>query len=173
HLCKIIREVKKTNPNSTIETLTSDFSLKFDLIDLILNEKIAIFNYNIETVERISPKIRHKATYDNSLKILRYAKNSKKAKFVKSGLMVGVGETKKEVFQTIKDLNEAGVDIITIGQYLSPNNKKHPIKSFVTPKEFQEYKDFAKKIGVHNIYADPYVRSSYNAKDILNKALFK
>ncbi|NGX48712.1 MAG: Lipoyl synthase 2 [Candidatus Anoxychlamydiales bacterium] len=173
HLCKIIREVKKINPNSTIETLTSDFSCKFDLIDLILNEKIDIFNYNIETVERISPKIRHKATYTNSLKILGYAKNSKKVKFVKSGLMVGVGETKKEVFQTIKDLKEIGVDIITIGQYLSPNNKKYPIKSFVTPKEFQEYKDFAKKIGVHNIYADPYVRSSYNAKTILNKALFK
>ena len=173
HFCKIIYQVKKLNPKSTIETLTSDFSLKFDLIDLVLDEKIDIFNYNIETVRRISPIIRHKATYASSLKILKYAKESKKVKFVKSGLMVGVGETKKEVFQTIKDLKEAGVDIITIGQYLSPNNKKYPIKSFVTPKEFQEYKNFAKKIGANNIYADPYVRSSYNAKDILNKALFK
>ena len=173
HFCKIIYEVKKLNPNSTIETLSSDFSCKFDLIDLVLDEKIDIFNYNIETVERISPKIRHIATYTNSLKILKYAKESKKVKFVKSGLMVGVGETKIEVFQTIKDLKEAGVDIITIGQYLSPNSKKYPIKSFITPNEFQGYKDFAKKIGVKNIYADPYVRSSYNAKDILNKALFK
>ncbi|HEU64136.1 MAG TPA: lipoyl synthase [Chlamydiae bacterium] len=164
HLCKIIQEVKKLNPESTIETLTSDFSCRFDLIDLVLDQEVDIFNYNIETVERISPKIRHKATYSNSLKILKYAKESKKVKFVKSGLMVGVGETKKEVFQTIKDLKEAGVDIITIGQYLSPNNKKYPIKSFITPKEFQEYKDFAKKIFVKNIYAAPYVRSSYNAK---------
>lgn len=173
HLCKIIKEVKKLNPKSTIEILTSDFSNRFDLIDLVLDQRVDIFNYNIETVRRISPKIRHIATYENSLKILKYAKESKKVKFVKSGLMVGVGETKEEIFQTIKDLKDANVDIITIGQYLSPNKKKYPIKAFVTPKKFQEYKDFAKKIGIRTIYADPYVRSSYNAKIILNKALSK
>lgn len=173
HFCKVIKEIKKLNPKSTIETLTSDFSCKLDLIDLVLDQKVDIFNYNIETVRRISPKIRHIATYANSLKILKYAKESKKAKFVKSGLMVGVGETKKEVFGTIKDLKEANVDIITIGQYLSPNKKKYPIKAFIDLKEFQEYKDFAKKIGIKNTYASPYVRSSYNAKIILNKALSK
>ncbi len=173
HFCKIIREVKKLNPKSTIETLTCDFSCKWNLIDLILAENIDIFNYNVETVRRISPKIRHLATYNNSLKILKYVKKSKKIRFVKSGLMLGVGETKKEVLQTLKDLKNVGVDIITIGQYLSPNKNKYPIKSFITPKQFQEYADFAKKIGIKNIYAKPYVRSSYNAKFIYSMAKSK
>ncbi len=172
HLAKIIKEVKLSNPLSTIEVLTSDFFGKFDLIDIVLDQDIDIFNYNIETVKRLTPKIRHIATYENSLKILKYVKNSKKTKivesrFVKSGFMVGLGETKEEVFSTIRDLHKVGCDIITIGQYLSPSKKKYPIKSFITPIEFKEYEDFAKKLGVKNIYAQPYVRSSYNAELIL------
>lgn len=163
HIAKIIKEVKLLNPTSSIEVLTSDFSLRFDLIDIVLDQGVNIFNYNIETVKRLTPKIRHIATYENSLKILKYVKNSKKTSFVKSGFMVGLGETKEEVFSTIKDLYSIDCDIITIGQYLAPHNKKYPIKSFILPKEFKEYEEFAKKIGVKNIYSEPYVRSSYNA----------
>jgi lipoic acid synthetase len=168
HISQIIKEVKLLNPLSTIETLTSDFSLRFDLIDIVLNQKIDIFNYNIETVKRLTPKIRHTATYENSLKILKYVKDSKKTKFVKSGFMVGLGETKNEVFETIIDLKKVNCDIITIGQYLSPNKKKYPIKAFIEPSTFKKYKDFALKHGVKNIYAEPYVRSSYNAELIHN-----
>jgi lipoyl synthase len=164
HIAKIIKEVKLLNPLSTIEVLTSDFSKRFDLIDIVLDQNFEIFNYNIETVRRLTSKIRHKATYDNSLQILKYAKSTKKTKFVKSGFMLGLGENKQEVFDTIKDLYNSGCDIITIGQYLSPNKKKYPIKSFITPLEFKEYEDFAKNLGVKNIYAQPYVRSSYNAE---------
>lgn len=173
HIAQIIFDVKKLNPASSIEILTSDFSCRFDLIDIVLDQRVDIFNYNIETVKRISPKIRHIATYENSLKILKYVKETQKTKFVKSGFMVGLSETKTEVFQTIKDLHNVGVDIITIGQYLSPNKKKYPIKSFITPEEFNEYKDFARKLGAKNIYAEPYVRSSYNANIVLKKASFK
>ncbi|NGX64146.1 MAG: Lipoyl synthase 2 [Candidatus Anoxychlamydiales bacterium] len=167
HLAKIIKEVKKLNPNTSVEVLTSDFSCNFDLIDIITDQDIDIFNYNIETVKRLTSKVRHIATYENTLKILKYVKKSKKIKFVKSGFMVGLGETKKEVFETIKDLYDMRVDIITIGQYLSASNKKYPIKAFITPKEFLEYKDFAKRLGVKTVYADPYVRSSYNAANII------
>jgi len=169
-LSKIIKEVKRINPISTIEVLTSDFACNFNLIDIVLDQRVDIFNYNIETVKRLTPKIRHIATYENTLKILRHAKKSKKAKFIKSGFMVGLGEKKEEVFETIQDLQKAKCDIITIGQYLSPNKKKFPIKDFITPDTFNEYKDFAKSIGVKNIYANPYVRSSYNAELIKNTA---
>lgn len=169
HLAKIIKEVKKLNPQSSIEILTSDFSNRYDLIDIVLNQNVDIFNHNIETVKRLSPKIRHIATYENSFKVLKYVKQSKKAKFVKSGFMVGLSETKKEIFETLKDLKNAEVDIVTIGQYLSPSSKKYPIKSFITLDEYEEYKDYAKKIGIKNTYAGPYVRSSYNAEAIKNQ----
>lgn len=168
HLSKIIKEVKLLNPLSTIEVLTSDFSRRFDLIDLVLSQNIDIFNYNIETVKRLSGKIRHMATYENSLKILKHVKKSKKTKFVKSGFMVGLGETKKEVFSTLKDLNAVNCDIITIGQYLSFSKKKYPVKSFISLSDFKKFEDYAKKLGIKNIYAKPYVRSSYNAGLILN-----
>lgn len=164
HIAQIIKELKLLNPSSTIEVLTSDFSCRFDLIDIILDQKIDIFNYNIETVKRITPKVRHIATYENSLKILKYAKKSKKTKFVKSGFMVGLGETTKEVFATIKDLHKVNCDIITIGQYLSPNKNKYPIKAFISPSQFKKYETFALKLGIKKIYAKPYVRSSYNAQ---------
>jgi len=169
HLAKIIKEVKLLNPLSTIEVLTSDFSARLDLIDIVLKQNIDIFNYNIETVKRLTPKIRHIATYENTLKILKYVKKTKKTKFVKSGFMVGLGETKKEIFSTIKDLYKNGCDIITIGQYLSPNKKKYPIKAFILPSAFQEFEIFAKKLGIKHIYAHPYVRSSYNASELIQK----
>lgn len=163
HISKIIKEVKLLNPNSSIEILTSDFGCRFDLIDIILNQNIDIFNYNIETVKRLTPKIRHIATYENSLKILKYAKDSKKIKLIKSGFMVGLGEIKQEIFSTIKDLKTINCDIITIGQYLSPGKKNYPVKSFISPLEFKEFEKYGKKLGIKKIYAQPYVRSSYNA----------
>ncbi|NGX27984.1 MAG: Lipoyl synthase [Candidatus Anoxychlamydiales bacterium] len=170
HIAKIVSEVKKLNPQSSIEILTSDFSNRFDLIDIVLNQRVDVFNHNIETVKRLSPKIRHIATYENSFKVLKYVKESKKAMFVKSGFMVGLGERKEEVFETLKDLKKSDVDIVTIGQYLSPSKNKYPIKDFITLDIYKEYEDFAKSVGIKNIYAGPYVRSSYNAQIIKNQA---
>lgn len=167
HIAKIIKEVKRLNPTSSIEVLTSDFSCKNDLIDIVLNENVDIYNYNIETVRRLTPKIRHLATYENTLKILKYVKDTKKTLFTKSGLMVGLGEKKEEVFSTIKDLKTVNCDIITIGQYLAPNAKKYKVKAFITNEEFQEYEDFARSLGIKHIFSNPYVRSSYNAHLIL------
>lgn len=171
HIAKIIKEVKSLNPLSTVEVLVSDFSARYDLIDNVLNEKLDIFNHNIEAVKSISSKVRHIATYENSFKVLKYAKSSKKVKFIKSGFMVGLSETKKEVFETIDDLHSIGCDIITIGQYLQPGNKKYPVKRFLSPSEFKEFEEYGKKIGVKYIFSSPFVRSSYNASSVFNKKM--
>jgi lipoic acid synthetase len=171
HMAKIVKEIKKINPNTTIELLTSDFSNQRDLIDIILDEKIDIFNHNIETVRSLSDKIRHIAKYDRSLEVLKYVKDSKKTLFVKSGLMVGFGEKINEVKDAISDLKNINCDIITIGQYLQPNKKKHLVKEYVHPDIFKEYELYAKSIGIKHIYSSPLVRSSFNAEDIKNKAL--
>jgi lipoic acid synthetase len=173
HMAKIVKEIKKLIPNITIELLTSDFSKRFDLIDIILNEDIDIFNHNIETVRSLSDKIRHIAKYDRSLEVLKYVKNTNKVKFIKSGLMVGFGETKNEVKEAILDLKNVNCDIITIGQYLQPNKKKHLVKEYVHPDIFKEYEDYANSIGIKHIYSSPLVRSSYNAEEIKDKALQK
>ncbi len=171
HIAKTIQETKKLNPLSSIEVLVSDFSGKQDLLDMVLNEKPDIFNHNIETVEEISQKIRHIADYNRSLKVLNYAKKTNKPSFVKSGLMVGLGETEKQVKKTLKDLFIAGCDIITIGQYLQPSTHKYPIKSFIHPDQFKAYSSYALSIGIKCILSGPFVRSSFNAENLKNKVL--
>jgi lipoic acid synthetase len=167
HLSKVIEMTRVENQNITIEVLTSDFAGNLNAVDTVLNTLPEIFNYNIETVRRLTPSVRHKATYDRTLQILSHIKKSKKARFVKSGLMIGLGETKDEIFETINDLHEAGVDIITIGQYLQPSKNKLSVKEFIPPETFKIYEDFAISIGVKHIYAGPFVRSSHNAEGIL------
>lgn len=163
HIAAIIREVRLECVDSTIEVLTSDFSGAKAPLDTVLNESPEIFNHNIETVRRLTPRVRHKATYERTLDLLRYVKTSQKAKFIKSGIMVGLGEEKEEVFETIKDLKEAGCTIITIGHYLQANRLKLTVKRFVSPEEFKDYETFGYSIGVPHMYAGPFVRSSYNA----------
>ncbi len=167
HLATVIEVTRIENPNVTIEVLTSDFAGNLNAVDTVLNTSPEIFNYNIETIRRLTPSVRHKATYDRTIQILSHIKKSKKVRFVKSGLMVGLGETKEEIFKTLSDLHENGADIITIGQYLQPSKKKLSVKEFVTPEIFKLYENFAYSIGVKHIYAGPFVRSSHNAEAIL------
>ncbi len=167
HMAKIIDEVRKTSPGVTIEVLTSDFQGNFAAIDQVLEKSPDIFNHNIETVRQLSPRVRHKATYDRTLQVLQYVKKQNKTSFVKSGIMVGLGENTDQVKETIQDLVQAGCDIITIGHYLQANIKKLLVKSFVTPEQFKEYEEFGYKIGAKHMYCGPFVRSSYNAGEIL------
>jgi lipoyl synthase len=166
HLATIIREIRCQNPGVTIEVLTSDFQENFEALDRVLSERPEIFNHNIETVRRLTPRVRHKATYERTLSILKYVKSQKKCSFVKSGIMVGLGEEEEEVLITIRDLYLAGCDIITIGQYLQPNSRKLLVKSFVTPEQFKAYERFGHQLGVKYVYSGPFVRSSYNAASI-------
>lgn len=162
-IAAIVQAIREENPKVTIELLTSDFSGRFDLLDIVLKEKPEIFNHNIETVRSLSPRIRHKAQYDRTLAVLHHAKSSKQTTFVKSGIMVGLGETEQEVQETIRDLFQAGCDIITIGQYLQASRKKILVKEFITPEQFKRYEDYGHGIGVKHMYSGPFVRSSYNA----------
>lgn len=163
HLVAIMREVKKECPDVTIEVLTSDFEGNFKAISSVLDEGPAIFNHNIETVRELTRRVRHKATYERTLSVLKFAKQYSSAHLIKSGLMVGLGETKEQVFETLKDLKMAGCDIVTIGQYLQANHRKLLIKSFITPEEFMLYETFGKEIGIKQMHCGPFVRSSYNA----------
>lgn len=163
HIATIIREIRKENKGVTIEVLTSDFSGDVKPLYTVLEAQPEIFNHNIETVRSLSPRIRHKAEYDRTLSVLRQAKQMGKAIFIKSGIMVGLGETENEVKETISDLAQAGCDIITIGQYLQASNKKLRVKEFIHPDQFKRYEEFGLELGVRHMYCGPFVRSSYNA----------
>ena len=172
HIAEIIRAIRKENVEATVEVLTSDFSGNEKLIDIVLEAKPEIFNHNIETVRRLTPRVRHKATYQRTLDVLAYVKKSEKIPFVKSGVMVGLGEIDAEVKKTLQDLQEAGCAIVTIGQYLQPNKHKLLVKSFVTPEQFKEYECYGHRLGIKYIYSGPFVRSSYNAS-LLKDYAFK
>lgn len=162
-IAAIIRAVRLENPDVTVEVLTSDFSGNLAALDLVLAERPEIFNHNIETVRSLSPRIRHKAEYDRTLSVLKHAKESGKVYYVKSGIMLGLGETPAEVEETIRDLYQAGCDVITIGQYLQASRSKLRVKEFVHPDQFKAYETYGLALGVKHMYAGPFVRSSYNA----------
>ncbi len=170
HLANIVKEVRKEVPGVTIEVLTSDFAGNLEAYDQVLASKPDVFNHNIETVRELTPRVRHKATYERTLALLRYVKNYGKESghkmFVKSGLMVGHGETEEQVKETIRDLKDAGCDAITIGQYLQANRLKLHVKSFVTPEQFKIYEEYGHSIGIPFMYCGPFVRSSYNAASL-------
>ncbi len=171
HLVRVMNEVRRHNPEVTIEVLTSDFEGQPQAWQIILDASPHIFNHNIETVRELTPRVRHKATYDRTLDLLRYvaAHRPHSSLKVKSGLMVGLGETEEQVYQTLKDLKEAGCDIVTIGQYLQPNRHKLLVKSFVSPDQFKKYESFGYQLGLSYLYCGPFVRSSYNAQLVLEQ----
>jgi lipoic acid synthetase len=165
HLVQVMQEVRRTNQGVTLEILTSDFAGNKQSWEILLEAQPEIFNHNIETVRDLTPRVRHKATYDRTLDLLKFVSSKKKnpGMKVKSGLMVGLGEKEEEVFQTIKDLKNAGCDIVTIGQYLQPNRQKLLVKTFVHPDQFKKYETFGHQMGISHMFCGPFVRSSYNA----------
>lgn len=171
HLAKVIEEVRRKAPATTIEVLTSDFLGIEAAWDTVLAAKPEIFNYNIETVRELTPKVRHTATYERTLRLLEYVQSNKLSPhmLVKSGMMVGLGETEDQVKQTLRDLHAAGCDIVTMGQYLQPNRHKLLVKSFVTPEQFKHYEDYGYSIGIKHMYCGPFVRSSYNANLVIQQ----
>jgi lipoic acid synthetase len=162
----IIREVRHVNPQVTVEVLTSDFAGNFAALDCVLEAQPEIFNHNIETVRGLTPRVRHKATYERTLEVLGHAKKSRKCQFIKSGIMVGLGETDQEVHETLQDLAQVGCEIVTIGHYLQPNRRKLTVKAFITPEQFDSYAAYGQSLGIKYVYSGPFVRSSYNAHQI-------
>lgn len=175
HLAAVIKEIRQQSPETTIEVLTSDLSGNFKALDIVLNAQPEIFNHNIETVRELTPRVRHSATYERTLAVLEYAKKHRAnaQMFVKSGLMVGLGEERSQVETTLHDLKNAGCDIVTMGQYLQPNRRKLLVKSFVTPDDFKYYEEYGYKIGITHMYCGPFVRSSYNANLVIKAVSLK
>lgn len=168
-LVKIVEAIRKELPNATIELLTSDFAGKESSWRTALSCKPEIYNYNIETTHRLTPRVRHKATYERTLRFLSFIKEHGSVQYVKSGLMVGLGETEDEVKETICDLKKAGCDIITVGQYLQASRHKLRVKAFIHPDQFRAYEEFGLAQGIKQMYCGPLVRSSYNAGLVLQK----
>lgn len=159
-----IRAVRKESPTTIIEVLTSDFGGQMKDVDTVLAAQPDIFNHNIETVERLTPKVRSKAQYRRSLDVLRHAKGS--ASKTKSGLMLGLGETREEIMQTLQDLRAVGCDYLTIGQYLQPSLRHLQIQHFITPDDFHYWGDTARDLGFERVASGPLVRSSYFADEL-------
>lgn len=172
HLVQVIEAIRRENEDVTIEVLTSDFMGREESLQVILDAKPEIFNHNIETVRLLTPRVRHKATYERTLAVLHYASSHRQhaGMKVKSGLMVGLGESQEEVFETLHDLKKAGCDIVTMGQYLQPNPRKLMVKTFVHPDQFKIYEEYGYSIGIPYLYCGPFVRSSYNANLVLERA---
>lgn len=170
HLARVVQQLRRDFPAITIEVLTSDFEGNEGSWDVVLAAQPDIFNHNIETIRELTPRVRHKATYARTLGLLQYAAQHSKGIFIKSGLMVGLGETEEQVQETIVDLHQAGCHIITIGQYLQPTRQQLLVKRFVHPEEFKRYEAYGLSLGVSYMYCGPFVRSSYNAGLVVQKA---
>lgn len=163
HVKSVCQQLKNELPATTCEILTSDFEANDAALSLVAQAPIEIFNHNVETVPRLSPRVRHKATFERSLLVLRSMRKKNSKLLIKSGLMLGLGEEKREVIETLRTLQEVGCDIVTLGQYLQPSKRKLQVHSFISPEEFQEYAHIGKEMGIPHVYAGPFVRSSYNA----------
>ena len=168
-----IRAVHNRIPECAVEVLTADFRGEQEYLDIVLDACPDIFNHNLETVKRLQRPIRKTARYDRSLWVLEHAKS--RGFITKSGIMLGIGETEDEIKTVLKDMRDVSVDILTIGQYLQPSPKHEPVDRWVTPEEFQRWKDYALEIGYGVCESGPLIRSSYHAEeqsdkfDVLNR----
>jgi lipoic acid synthetase len=170
HFRQTIEAVRRLNPRTAIEVLVSDFQGSDASIETVLSARPNIFNHNLETVRRLTPEARHRATYDRSLSVLQKAKAQANAKggpeiFTKSGIMLGLGERDEEVLAALQDLRAAGCDLLTLGQYLQPSRELLPVQEFVAPAKFAEFKTRAEALGFIHVSSGPLVRSSYHAAE--------
>ena len=165
HFYEVIIETRKNNPDTTIEVLTPDFLRKGDSYKKVIEAKPDVFNHNIETVPGLYRQVRPGSRYFASVELLKNTKKIDKNIFTKSGLMVGLGENKEEVIQVMDDLRSAEVDFLTIGQYLQPSTKHHPLERYYTPDEFEELKTIAQSKGFLLVSSSPLTRSSYHADE--------
>ena len=169
HFYKVIKETRKINKNTTIEVLTPDFLRKGESYKKVVYANPDVFNHNIETVPSLYRRVRPGSRYFASVNLLKSVKEINKRIFTKSGIMLGLGETKDEVLQVMDDLLLANVDFLTIGQYLQPTIKHYPLKRYVRPEEFQEFKELALSKGFLIVASSPLTRSSYHADEDFSK----
>jgi len=169
HFAKTIKKIKSKCPNTFVESLIPDFSSNYEFLKKIVSAKPHVISHNLETVKRLSPTVRDpRADYNQSLQVLHSIKKFDDSITTKSSIMLGLGETEDEIFQTGKDLRNVGVDIFTLGQYLQPSLKHLPVKEFITPNKFNYYKHSLTKMGFLHVESGPLVRSSFRASDVIS-----
>lgn len=172
HFRQTIEAVRAANPGIVIEVLVPDFLDKDFAIDAVLSANPHVYNHNLETVRRLTPEVRSRATYERSLSVLRKVKDKRGDEiYTKSGVMLGLGETEAELFSALADLREAKCDILTLGQYLQPTLKHLPVAAFIPPAKFEEYGVRARGMGFIHVASGPMVRSSYHADDFSPAAI--
>jgi lipoic acid synthetase len=158
-----VQSIRKHSPGCKVELLIPDLKGSRKDLETILSAKIDVLNHNIETVPRLYKKVRPGAGYIRSLSIHRWAKEIDASTVTKSGIMVGLGETKDEVLAVMDDMRAVGIEVMTIGQYLRPSNNQLPVRAFITPEEFKEYEEEGMRRGFRFVESGPFVRSSYHA----------
>lgn len=169
HFAQTIQAVRQSNPKTVVEVLVPDFQDCDADIETVLVAGPQIYNHNLETVRRLTPTVRHRATYERSLSVLGKVKSRRNTGvFTKSGLMLGLGETEAELLQALADLRAAGCDILTLGQYLQPTPQQLPVVEFIRPETFARYKEIAFGMGFIHVASGPMVRSSYHAEEASN-----
>lgn len=162
HWAATIRAVQETTPDVTIEVLIPDFNGNLDLVDKIIELRPRVISHNMETIRRLTPSVRHIATYDMSLRVLEHI--AKSGIRTKTGIMLGLGESEDEVVELMKDIHRAGVSVLTIGQYLQPSRKHLPVVEYVHPRQFAYLGQIGRKLGLAHVESGPLVRSSYHAE---------
>ncbi|MBV8897189.1 MAG: lipoyl synthase [Acidobacteriaceae bacterium] len=167
HFAETVRHVKAILPKTRVEVLTPDFCGDLEAVARILDAGPHVFNHNMETVNRLYRRVRPQAHYRQSLDVLRFAKQYRPHVTTKSGLMVGLGESREEVYELLGDIRNADVDVSTIGQYLQPTRRNLPVAEYVSPRRFEEYREYGVSIGFKLVFSGPFVRSSYMA-DLVN-----
>ena len=167
HFAETVRQVNLVLPKTRVEVLTPDFCGNLDAVARVLDAGPHVFNHNMETVSRLYRRVRPQANYRQSLEVLRFAKRYRPHVTTKSGLMVGLGESREEVCELLSDIRDADVDVATIGQYLQPTRRNLPVAEYVSPHRFEEYREYGLSIGFKLVFSGPFVRSSYMA-DLVN-----
>lgn len=167
HFSKTITAIREVLPDSKVEVLVPDFKGSFDAIRKVVKSHPTVFNHNMETVPRLYPLTRHGADYYRSLNVLGFAKDFDSDIVTKSGLMLGLGETREDVLRSMKDLRNVGCDVLTLGQYISPSDRHFPEERFLHPEEFKELESIGKEMGFPEVASGPFVRSSYHAGRLL------
>jgi len=170
HFAETVREVRAAVPEARVEVLTPDFDGKMESVARVLDAGPHVFNHNMETVPRLYRRVRPQADYRQSLDVLRFARRHGGDVLTKSGFMAGLGETREEVLQLLRDLREQDVDVATIGQYLQPTRRNLAVKEYVTPERFEEYREAGLEMGFRMVFSGPLVRSSYMADLVSEQA---
>ena len=170
HFAETVRRVRSALPRAQVEVLTPDFCGNLEAVARVLDAGPHVFNHNMETVRRLYHRVRPQADYAQSLRVLRFARQYRSDVLTKSGLMVGLGESVDEVPELLRDILNAGVDVATIGQYLQPTRRNLKVAEFVTPAQFDAYRDFGLSLGFKMVFSGPFVRSSYMADRVNQQA---